>query len=524
MNILRRLSLAMRAAVLTFRYPALAPSGKPSALATDDWSAYDYRLFRYGFYSLLYHNKVFTALERYRRQHLKERGLYRFTRPIYNPILRLVELEAAKAYGGALDWDDFSHGAIPLQNADDRVIEAVRQVFKWSNWGQRKSLYGRNCSRFGDAVINITTDFFSQKVRLELLHPGVIKKAETGPTGFVKSVVIEYDRQEKEDEKPWRYTLEIDEDRFATYKDGEPFAFHADPFGRLTAEWENPYGFVPLVLAQSMDIGEGWGATSFHASIEKIEEANDLASVLHDQVRKAVTAPYYLAGVTSLDQIKEDVATVGDEDAEDEEGEEARSSVPVILGPEGSTAQILVANINIADSLQTLERLLDEIEDDIPQLSLNHMRRQGGDLTYPGVTTAYDDAISRIQEFRANVDGGLLRALQMAISIGAYHRFEGFRPFSLDSYRQGVLDFQIGERPVVRDSLSKRDQVELYGQSNAPDEWSWEVLGRSAEDIARAKTQQAAVTRQMAAQLISVMAGENGRSRFASEDDDDAGA
>lgn len=522
MNILRRLSLAMRAAILTFRYPALAPTGKPGALARDDWGSYEYRLFRYSFYNLLYHNKVFTVLEHYRRQHLRERGLYRFTRPIYNPISRLVELEAAKAYGGALDWDDFSHGAIPLQNADDRIIEAVRQVFKWSNWGQRKSLYARNASRFGDAAINIATDFLSQKVRLELLHPGVIKEAEFGPTGFVKRVVIEYERQDPADEKPWLYTLEIDEDHFATYRDGEPYAVHADPFGRLTAEWDNPYGFVPVVLAQSMDIGEGWGATSFHASIEKIEEANDLASVLHDQVRKAVTAPYYLAGVTSLDQIKEDVATVGDED--DEESEEARSSVPVILGPEGSSAQILVANINIADSLQTLERLLVEIEDDIPQLSLNRMRREGGNLTYPGVTTAYDDAISRIQEFRSNMDGGLLRALQMAISIGAYHRLDGFRPFSLDSYRQGALDFQIAERPVVRDSLSKRDQIELYTQTDAPNEWSWELLGRSAEDIAMAKMQQVDTARQVAAQLISVMAGDNGRSRLAAGDDDDAGA
>ena len=68
----------------------------------------------------------------------------------------------------------------------DRIVEAVRQVMKWSNWGQRKTLYARNGSRFGDAVINVTTDFFSQKVRLELLHPGVVREIETGPTGFVK--------------------------------------------------------------------------------------------------------------------------------------------------------------------------------------------------------------------------------------------------------------------------------------------------------------------------------------------------
>lgn len=513
MNWFRRLSLAARAAIITFRYPALAPHPVPGVVSKDDWDAYEYRLFRYHHYSLFYHNKVFTQLERYRTQHLRERGLYRHTRPLYNPVFRLVELEAAKAYGGALDWDDFSGGAIPLQNADDRVIEAVRQVFKWSNWGQRKTLYARNCSRFGDAVINITTDFFSQKVRMELLHPGVVKEIETGPTGFVKRAVIEYERQEPGEDRPWLYRLEIDEDSFATFRDGEPFAFHADPFGNLAPAWPNPYGFVPLITSQSLDFGERWGGTSFHASIEKIEEANDLASILHDQIRKAVTAPWFMPGLTSLQQLKEDTASVGDEEASDEV---ERSSVPVILAPKEARAEALVAPINIADSLKTLERLLEEVEDEIPQLSLNRMRRGGGQLTYPGVVTAYDDAISRIQEFRSNADGGLLRALQMAISIGAYHRFEGFRAFSLDSYRQGALDFQIAERPVIRDSLSKRDRIELHAQSNAPDEWTWELLDHTDEEIARAKTEKAAATRQVAAQLIGAMAGQGAR--------DDAGA
>lgn len=496
--------MAVRAAILTFKYPALAPSEPPGLVVSDNWSDYAVRLFRYHHYSLFYHNKVFTALERYRQQHLKERGLYRFTRPIYNPIFRLVELETAKAYGGVLDWDDFSDGAIPLRNADDRIIEAVRRVFKWSNWGQRKSLYARNASRYGDAVINIAMDAASQKVRLELLHPGVLREIEAGPTGFVKRAVIEYERQDPGEDKPWVYTLEVDEDSFATFRDGEPYAVHADPFGNLVQAWPNPYGFVPIVVAQSLDIGELWGATSFHASIEKIEEVNDLASVLHDQIRRTVTAPWFLSGVTSLSQLKEDTT------AQDEEDDSERSSVPVIMAPADARAQALIADINIADSLSAIERLLEEIEDENPQLSLNRMRRRGGDLSYPGVVTAYDDAISRIQEFRSNVDGALLRALQMAISIGAFHRLDGFRAFSLDSYRQGLLDFQIAERPVVRDSLSKRDQIEMYVRTDAPSEWAWEVLGRSAEDIAQAKTQQADAARQVAAQLVSVMAAGGG--------------
>ncbi|MCC6798918.1 MAG: hypothetical protein IT325_02305, partial [Anaerolineae bacterium] len=201
------------------------------------------------------------------------------------------------------------------------------------------------------------------------------------------------------------------------------------------------------------------------------------------------------------------------------EDEALRNSVPVILGPQGSQAQMLVADINIADSLKAIERLLDEIEDENPQLSLNRMRRAGSDLSYPGVVTAYDDAVNRIQEFRCNVDGGLLRALQMGISIGAFHRCDGFQPFSLDSYRQGALDFQIAERPVIRDTLSKRDAIELHNQSQAPKEWTWALLGHTDAEIAQAKTEEASVTRQVAAQLIGVMAGGERRPR---EEDDDA--
>lgn len=497
--------MAVNAFVQTYRFPALAPEFTPSYLARDQWDDYPSRLFRYGHYGLFYHNMAFTALETYRAQHLSERGLYRFTRPIYNPVFRLVELEAAKAYGGALDWEDFSEGAMPLVGATPAIRDAVRQLCKWSNWGAYKSLYGRNLARFGDGVLYVATDLPAAKVRIEVLHPALIAELKTNAVGHAEFVAIEYDRQDDPQAPPWRYRMEIDKGSFRTFRDGEPAAIHTDAAGRQVAEWDNPYGFVPIATAKSLDIGQVFGATSFHATLPKIEEACDLASILHDQIRKAITAPWYLAGVRDLKELREQTATAGESD------EAERNSVPVILGPEGSRAEQMIAHLDIPGAVQALERTLEEIEDEIPQLSLNRLRRSGGDLTYPGITTAYDDAISRIQEFRGNADAALLRALQMGISIGAAHRFEDFQGFTLDSYRQGALDFRIDERPVIRQALSTKEEIELLIQADAPSEWVWKKLGYEDAEIAAALTQQVAATRQVAAQLISVMAGQEAR-------------
>ena len=69
------------------------------------------------------------------------------------------------------------------------------------------------------------------------------------------------------------------------------------------------------------------------------------------------------------------------------------------------------------------------------------------------------DAESKVVDYRDVYDGALVRAQQMAAAIGGWRGYAGFDGFGLESYAQGALDHQIGNRPVfAKDPL---DDLEL---------------------------------------------------------------
>lgn len=504
--------------VTTFKYPALAPVSFPSFLSNTDWDSFEARLFRYAHYSHYYHNTVFTKLQLYAQQQKKERGLYRYTRPIYNPVYRLVELHVAKAYGGVIDWKEFRTGALPITDADDRLLDAIRQLAQWSNLGEFKTVYARYGVRLGDVAIKVVDDFEREQVRLEFYHPALIKHVETDAVGYVQRVEIEYERQDEDDARPWVYTEIIDKDHFETRRDGELYAVYTDRAGRPVAEWENEYGFVPLTLAGAIHIGHTFRATPFHAALSKIDEVNDLASMTIDQIRKTINPVWWMAGVTNLRQLKDDVLG----STTDEDDQTPREDIPAVLAPAGSEPKAMIANLDVSGAIENIRMILDELEQDMPELSLHRMRQHDLDSA-PAAMMVYDDAAERIQEVRGNLDMPLQRALQMGISIGAFNRYEAFRAFSLDSYKAGLLDFQIGDRPIIRDTLDRRGRIELLIQSQAPERLIWQELDVADEDILRAETERLNQQRQSAtdvARLLTLLRSGNGGNGAEAQEDE----
>jgi hypothetical protein len=358
------------------------------------WDLYANRQLRYYYADLYYNNVVYSALSQYAAVHKFNNKLYKYIRGIYNPVQRLVETYVSKVYGGALDMKNLKVGAIPVADADDNLREALRQLWKWSNWGGAKSLYVRYGAMYGDVPIKVVDDPSSGKVRLEVLHPGKIKDIQLSPVGDVKRVVIEYQRDEETLRNPtggfrqmktYTYTEVIDEDSFSTYRDGEPYAYYADENGRMVAAWENRYGFVPMVLAKHKDRGFVFGENAFNGATRKIDEINDAASILNDQARKVVNAMFYFAGVRAAAEL----TASGEQD-----------ELPAIYGPKESSATPMVANIDIAAVSQNIQNMLLELERDQPELAL-HRVREGGNLTAPGINAGWSDAVERIQEARA---------------------------------------------------------------------------------------------------------------------------
>lgn len=160
-----------------------------------------------------------------------------------------------------------------------------------------------------------------------------------------------------------------------------------------------------------------------------------------------------------------------------------KDSIAVLEMDKEARVEFGSPTLNLTAGLENIEAILAELERDFPELAL-HRIREGGNLTAPGVKSAYDDAISRFAEARGNYDSGLVEAQSMALAIGGERGYTGYEGFSLADLENGNLDHSIGERPVIKDTLSKAEKLDytLRGiQANAPRTFYIEV-GWSAQE------------------------------------------
>lgn len=505
---MRRAVVGMQRPYHVYRAEWISPLAAPSFSMTDtDWDTWDARLFRYHLYDLYTTNQVFTDLEKFRLAHLKRLGLYKFTRSIYNPVARLINITAAKCYGGNLDWDTLESGAIPLQNLDEKLRTAIRTIWRWSNWGELKMPAVRQLARYGDSILKIVDDPEKERVRLEVLHPGVIRDAVVDAVGYVKEVTIEYLKPDPEnDSRLVTYREVITKDAFRTYRvvgnKEELYGWHTAPDGTPMPEWENIYGFVPLVIARANSINRSWGTTTYFNTLDKIDELNSQASLIHDQIRKLVDALIYFPGVGKMSEVS--APTVEDNDDPLSNYFE-RETLRVLKGPPGSRADVVAANVDFSGAIKTLENLMAEIEHDLPELSFAKLRDYQLHSS-PAVRTALGDAEDRLLEFNGNADMALLRALQMGITMGGIQNYDGFESFGPDDYDRGNLDFQIVPRDIIADTLSKNERLNLLLQSDAPTRWVWRELDVEEDEIVRAEADQLTQERVIAADVARTLA------------------
>lgn len=460
-------------AISTYQEGAIAPTYY-NPLSGGDWNNYAYRVLRYNVMEAYYHNTMFNDINAWLTTLKIKYGLYQHIRSIYNPAGRLVDLDVSKTYGGSINMQTLDGGAIPIAGSDESLTAALIQVMQWSNWGTAKSLYVRYGAMLGDSVIKLVDDRQRSKVRMEVLHPGKLRDVTLDAVGNVKEAVIEYQYAETNHagiDDTFIYTELINKQEFVTLRNGEEYPYYTDASGNPISRWSNDYGFVPLVLTKHLDTGQTWGENAFYKALTKINEANDLASHLNDQIRKTVNPVWFASGVA-----------IGKKLAADDDAD--RDDMKVLYGPDGSDMKALVASLDIAGALAALDSLLNEIERTVPELAIERASDLGN-VSGVAVRNMFTGAVGMIEEFRGNYDSGLIRALQMAVSMAGYRSY--ISGYSLDSYERGDLDFYIKERPVFDDGISEEKHFDILTEISADTpalaRLKLERLGYAAEKI-----------------------------------------
>jgi hypothetical protein len=441
--------MAIRAAINTYNRVYSDPSVEGArAIFEAHQSAYDWRW-------SYYNNSIFDNLGNW-NQYKSANRMYRFSRSLYNPAARLADFYVGSVYPGRLSVAKDTKSAIPLNEATPVPLRrAIGQLFQWSNWQENKAVYVRYGAVLGDVLCEVVDDTFRQNVTLQNVWPGLVADLELDPTGNVKMYVIEYDAFD-EDDKQFKYRKTVD---------GNSFKIEHDD--KTVEQYDNPYSFVPATWTRHRNEGTDHGAPAMRHT-GKWDELNGLASHAHDQVHKIFGAPVVLSGSGSFTNLDVANTTKG---GVSEDNLRKQESISVIKGP--ADAAIHVAALSGEDAIPYMEKLIQEIEHDHPELTFYSQLRDMSQVTGPAASRLMGDVQALLSDAQATYDQQMIKAIQMAVAIGGWRLQQGdwtfrtrqqqaFAGFNLDSYKAGDLDFSIDERDLL--PLTELEKMEIEGK------------------------------------------------------------
>lgn len=460
-----------------------------------NFTDFDARKLRYSILWSMYENTAYDKIHTWAASYKTQKGLYKYIRNIYNPSYRLGEFWKTKLLGGQLDpmaGDGTSvPSALPIITTNDLLRPAIAQIWEWSNWQIKKDVFGLWTPVLGDGVLKIVDAPDKEKVYIKPVHPGTLSDVDLDEFGNVKGYTLEYKRWDPRPNKSgmvmYREVAERDGVNvlYSTYLENNLYAWDEE----RGAEWDEAYGFIPMVVLQHNDVGLEFGWSELYPGLSKFREVDDQASKLNDQIRKLVEGAWLIAGASKP---KSTPSATG-ADAETDKPQPGREEMKAIYATDpNAKAHSLVSDINIAEVSGNIKDMIAELERDFPELKVD-MANASGDISGRALRINRSPAATKVLQRRPNYDNALVRAQEMAVAIAGYRGYENFSTFDLESYAAGALKHSIGARPVFEsdpmDKLEENTQLwtgaKLAKEAGVPLVVYLEEQGWDEEKIAR---------------------------------------
>ncbi len=384
-------------------------------------------------------------------------------RPIRNPAHRVVEFYPAKLWPGNLP------DALPLVTDNDQVRAAIEQIWSWSNWAAQKQVFARKLAMLGDMFIKVAQNGDKSRVFLQLIDPRYVPDDgfEADERGFLTWIRLDIPQQTRNDEGEikettwtevwdkrggflWLRVWEHEEGAGADLDGlGDPDIekYSGMPESEEFADQYLPFDFIPIVHAKFQDFGQDRGLAAIVAALDKIDELNRTVTRLHQILYNLNDALWALRAnatdpqgrplppppvkVEGSEQSAGDVVTIG--------------GMRMIRLPGTSELTPMVPDIDYDASLKVVESQMEELERDLPELAYFRLREQG-ELSGRAIALLLGDAIDRALEVRGNGEAAMIRAQQMALTIG---REAGLFDEGIGTYEAGDFDHTFKERPVI---------------------------------------------------------------------------
>lgn len=419
-----------------------------------------------------YNNRLYTLLQ----QDLFEHSIWvEGMLPLRNPAHRVVEFYVAKLWPGTLP------DALPIVTSGQKqaLTDAIQQVWKWSNWGRKKQVAARWFAIYGDMFIKV-----------------VGKADEDGQGGrvYFRNIKPEYVTEMREDDRDYLEYIRIDVPQKKKVGQNMVDYYHTEVWDKrlqLYRRWENEKGFdveterlgqpaeeigfsefgidfIPIVHAKFQDTGEERGIGAYVHVLDKIDEANRMATRLH-QLLYNYNDVTFAVSANDKDPLGRPMPAprlvLDGEEQKDNGITSIGRGMKVARLPGMSTLQSLVPDLKYDAALKILQDQMLELERDLPEMAYSRVREYGMELSGRAIRLLLTDAIDKLLEARGNAEAALIQADEMAMTIGQkLGLFKG-----LGSYEAGDFEHSFAARPVIDlDELEKAQTIKTKVEATIP--------------------------------------------------------
>lgn len=451
---------------------------------------------------------------------------------VYDNISLLVNSSPAigdfygmTVYQGDLSTDgqmlpDGTYGAIPIdpqitkEGSEDPDEQKTKELYSafgelmyaW-NWKARMGLRPCFTSVLGSCLTELIDDVDTGMVYPNIVWPGYVTDIELDHVGNVKFYRIEYWRQEVDRKtgksENFKFAKEVDKETFRYFKNGEPHDYFDSGFNGVEP---NPYGFVPAVWDQHKIGWDQFGMSALEPTRQAMVRMNGLLSGSIDFQMKAFRAPIMVTGVVNrtggkrrrITFQKDTMPSQEDSIADDGQGREdlERLDILPVTSADGSTPSLLQPSFPIGETIALVKQIYDMSLDSTPEVSFFNDLRQMTQVSGPGAERLLSDGVLRVKRARAGQDVGTMKLVQMAITMCGFQvnsgnwgtgskltaRQKKFKPYNLESYKNGDMDFTVLDRPVIGETQMERLEW-LSMAEKLESTWAMKKAGIDEDDI-----------------------------------------
>lgn len=415
----------------------------------------------------------------------------------FNPVHPICNF-STNAFGGTLgsELKLVDPKGKPLAAA---VEAAIGKIWAWSNLNTRSAeLAVENANQGAVGCRIVFEPGPPPRIYLDLDSRKIIKRVDFDGRRNVRTVWLTYTIQGTNEDGTPGETINVEE---TISKFG--FSLLYDGVEQLSADEQlNPMGVCPYVVFNyEMRVGHDLGVHAYFGSERAIHGINWSLSQL-DESTRAHLWPYIFSSspAKAPSKLKLGKTTLLHS--------QTREGMPQ------PTFDAQVPKVNYADIVAYVVQAADWLRERQPQLVLNSLKLIGG-VSGETLQQLLIPAQSESMRVRRMIEDTMVRAIQIALSVGIYHRaFElgtsnGTKEAADRAYGDGggVMAFKFADRPALPPTVAQKiqnataDQSEMAAKAGLaaslqklglPMDEVWGTLGYDATKIAALKAKRAA--------------------------------